>query len=65
MRGRRAQMIVRLGEAARAQLFSCFRARKTPVGLAKRAWAVLLPADRRSCTAAACQVDWAIRHVRK
>ena len=65
MRGRRTQMIVRMDEATREQLVSWLRAQKTPVGLAKRAWAMLLLADGWSYTAVARQVGLAIRHVRK
>lgn len=65
MRGRRTQMIVRLDEATREELLSWLRAQKTPVGLAKRAWAMLLLGDGWSYTAAARQVGLATRHVRK
>jgi hypothetical protein len=65
MRGRRTQLIVRMDEANREELLSWLRAQKTPVGLAKRAWAMLLLADGQSYAATARQVGLAERHIRK
>jgi len=65
MQGRRTALIVRLSDDQRAKSVSWLRAQKTPVGLAKRAWAMLLLADGQSYAATARQVGLAERHVRK
>jgi len=52
-------------DAQRGELLSWMRAQKTPVGLAKRAWAMLLLANGTSYAATARQVGLAERHVRK
>jgi len=65
MQGRKTQLIVRMDDAQRGELVSWLRAQKTPVGLAKRSWAMLLLADGQSYAATARQVGLAERHVRK
>ena len=65
MQGRKTALIVRMNEATRGQLLSWIRATKTPVGLAKRAWAMLQLADGASYAATARQVGLRERHVRK
>ena len=65
MRGRKTKLIVRIDDGLREQLLSWLRAQKTPVGLARRAWAMLLLAEGQSYTATARQVGIAERHVRK
>lgn len=65
MQGRKTALIVRMSEAQRDELSSWLRAQKTPVGPAKRAWAMLLLADGASYAATARQVGLAERHVRK
>jgi hypothetical protein len=65
MQGRKTALIVRMSDAQRNELLSYLRAQKTPVGLAKRAWAILLLADGQSYAATARQVGLAERHVRK
>jgi len=65
MRGRKTALIVRIDDATREQLVSWLRATKTPVGLAKRARAMLLLADGQSYAATARQVSMRERHVRK
>jgi hypothetical protein len=65
MQGRKTALIVRMDDATREQLLSWLRATKTPVGLAKRAWAMLLLADGASYAGTARQVDLRERNVRK
>jgi hypothetical protein len=65
MRGRKTALIVRMDEATRGNLLSWLRAQKTPVGLAKRARAMILLAEGQTYAATARQVDLAERHVRK
>jgi len=65
MQGRRTALIVRLTDEQRAELLSWLRAQKTPVGLAKRAWAMLLLGDGQCYAATARQVGLAERHIRK
>jgi hypothetical protein len=65
MQGRKTALIVRMDDATGEQLLSWLRATKTPVGPAKRAWAMLLLADGASYAATARQVDLRERHVRK
>jgi hypothetical protein len=65
MQGRKTAMIVRMNDATRQELLAWLRAQKTPVGLAKRAWAMLLLANGHSYAATARQVGLRERHVRK
>jgi hypothetical protein len=65
MRGRRSALVVAMDEAIREQLVGWLRRQKTPVGLAKRAWAMLLLADGQRFAEVARQVGMAERHVRK
>lgn len=65
MQGRKTALIVRMDDATRGQLLSWIRATKTPVGLAKRAWAMLLLADGQSYAATSRQVALRERNVRK
>ena len=65
MQGRWTTLKVRMSDEHREQLLSWLRAQKTPVGLAKRAWAMLLLADGQRYAATARQVGLAERHVRK
>ena len=65
MRGRRSALVVRLDEGTREELLGWLRRPKTPMGLAKRAWAMLLLADGQRFVQVARQVGMAERHVRK
>ena len=65
MRGRKSTLWVVLDEPTRTELRAWLRAQKTPVGLAKRAWAMLLVADGHGFAGAGRQVGMAERHVRK
>jgi len=65
MRGRKSALVVRMDEGTREELVGWLRRQKTPVGLAKRAWAVLLLADGQRFVEVARQVGMAERHVRK
>ena len=65
MRGRKTQLTVRMDDATREELLSRLRAQRTPVGLARRAWAMLLLAGGQSYAATSRQVGLAERHVRK
>jgi Xaa-Pro aminopeptidase len=65
MQGRKTALIVRMDEATREQLLSWLRATKTPVGLARRARAMLLLADGHSHAATSREVGMRERHVRK
>jgi hypothetical protein len=65
MQGRKTTLLVRMNEVQRTQLSSWLRALKTPVGLAKRARAMLLLADGASFAAATRQVSLRPRHLRK
>lgn len=65
MQGRKTALIVRVDDVQREQLLLWLRATKTPVGLAKRAWAMLLLADGQSYAATSRQVGLRERHVRK
>jgi hypothetical protein len=65
MRGRKSALKVVMDEATRAELVGWLRGQKTPVGLAKRAWAMLLLADGGSFVGVGRQVGMADRHVRK
>ena len=65
MQGRKTALIVRVNDAQREQLLSWVRATTTPVGLAKRAWAMLLLANGASYAATSRQVGLRERNVRK
>jgi len=65
MRGRKSALIVRMDDETRETLLGWLRCQKTPVGLAKRAWAMLLLADGQTFSAVCRQVDMGERHVRK
>jgi len=65
MQGRKTTLIVRMNADQRAQLSTWLRALKTPVGLAKRARAMLLLAAGASFAATARQVGLRPRHLRK
>ena len=65
MQGRRTALIVRIDDATREMLLFLLRATKTPQGLAKRAWAMLLLGGGQSYAATARQVSMRERHVRK
>lgn len=65
MKGRKTALIVRMDDTQREQLLLWRRSTKTPVGLAKRAWAMLLLADGQSYAATARRVSMRERHVRK
>jgi hypothetical protein len=65
MRGRKSALTVRMDDDTRQTLLGWLRAQKTPVGLAKRAWAMLLLANGESFSATARQVGLGDRHVRK
>lgn len=64
-RGRKTALIVRVAAEAREKLLSWRRATKTPLGLGRRAWAVLLLAEGLSYAATSRQVGMRERHVRK
>lgn len=65
MRGRKSALRVVVDEPTRTELTGWLRAQKTPVGLAKRAWAMMLVADGHGFAGAGRQVGMAQRHVRK
>jgi Winged helix-turn helix len=65
MRGRKSALRVVLDEPTRTELMAWLRAQKTPVGLAKRAWAILLVSQGHGFAGAGRQVGMAQRHVRK
>jgi len=65
MQGRRTALIVRMTDDQRAELLSWLRAQNTPVGRAKRAWAMLQLDQGGSYAATARQVGLSERHVRK
>jgi len=65
MQGRKSTLRVVLDGPTRTKLLAWLRAQKTPVGLAKRAWAILLVADGHGFAGAGRQVGMAERHVRK
>jgi len=65
MRGRKSALVVRMDEDTREELLGWLRRQKTPVGLAKRAWAMRLLADGERFVPVARQVGMAERHVRK
>ena len=59
MRGRKSALTVRMDEGRRQTLLGWLRAQKTPVGLAKRAWAMPLLAAGQTFSATAKQVGLA------
>ena len=65
MRGRKPKLIIELDEATKAELHSLVRSQKTPVGLARRARAMLLLAEGQPFLHTAQKVGLAERHVRK
>jgi hypothetical protein len=65
MQGRKTVIHLDMDDQTRATLAGWLRRQKTPVGLAKRARAMLLLADGHSCAATARQVELRERHVRK
>jgi len=65
MQGRRAAIHIEMDDHTRATLTGWLRKQKTPVGLAKRARAMVLLADGASFAATARQVELRERHVRK
>jgi hypothetical protein len=65
MQGRHPAIHIEMPDATRATLTGWLRKQKTPVGLAKRARAMLLLADGYSFAATARQVALRERHVRK
>jgi hypothetical protein len=65
MRGRKSALTVQMDADTRQTLLGWLRAQKTPVGLAKRAWAMLLLAGGETFSATAKQVGLGDRHVRK
>ena len=65
MQGRHSAIHIEMDDHTRATLTGWLRKQKTPVGLAKRARAMLLLADGYSFAATARQVEFRERHVRK
>ena len=65
MQGRRSALRIELDDHTRATLAGWLRRQKTPVGLAKRARAILLLAEGYTFAATARQVELRERHVRK
>jgi len=65
MQGRHSAVHITLDDPTRATLAGWLRRQKTPVGLAKRARAILLLAEGQTFTATARQVALRERHVRK
>ena len=65
MQGRHSAIHIEMPDATRATLTGWLRKQKPPVGLAKRARAMLLLADGYSFAATARQVALRERHVRK
>lgn len=65
MQGRHSAIHIEMNDDTRATLTGWLRKQKTPVGLAKRARAMLLLADGSSFAATARQVELRERHVRK
>lgn len=65
MRGRIPKLIIELDEPTKANLQALVRSQKTPVGLARRARAMLLLAEGQPFLHTAKQVGLAERHVRK
>lgn len=65
MQGRHSASGIAIADHTRATLTGWLRKQKTPVGLAKRARAMLLLADGQTFAATARQVGLRERHVRK
>ena len=65
MRGRIPKLIIELDEPTKANLQALVRSQKTPVGVARRARAMLLLAEGQPFLHTAKQVGLAERHVRK
>lgn len=65
MQGRHSAIHIAMHDNIRATLTGWLRKQKTPVGLAKRARAMLLLADGSSLAATARQVELRERHVRQ
>ena len=65
MRGRTSSIKVKLTNEQREVLESWLRRQKTPAGLAKRARAILLLAERQTFTQTSFQVGIGERHLRK
>jgi hypothetical protein len=65
MQGRKSALRIEIDEHVRATLSGWLRRQKTPVGLAKRARAILLLAEGHTFAATARQVELRERHVRK
>lgn len=65
MRGRPSSIKIELTSEQRDVLLSWLRRQKTPVGLAKRARAILLLADGQTFTQTSQQVGMGERHLRK
>ena len=64
MQGRRSAIRLEVDDQTRATLAQWLRRQKTPIGLAKRAQAILLLADGQTFAATARQVGLRERHVR-
>jgi len=65
MQGRRSAIRLEVDDQTRATLAQWLRRQKTPIGLAKRAQAILLLADGQTFAATARQVGLGERHVRQ
>ncbi len=65
MQGRRSAIRLEVDDHTRATLAQWLRRQKTPMGLAKRAQAILLLAEGQTFAATARQVGLRERHVRK
>lgn len=65
MQGRRSAIRLEVDDHTRATLAPWLRRQKTPMGLAKRAQAILLLAEGQTFAATARQVGLRERHVRK
>ena len=65
MRGRKAKLKVQIDEETREIMLGWLRKPKTEMGLAKRAWAMLLLAEGEAFSHVAKQVGLAERRVRK
>ena len=65
MQGRRSAIRLEVDDQTRATLAQWLRRQKTPIGLAKRAQAILLLADGQTFAATARQVGLRERHVRQ
>jgi hypothetical protein len=65
MQGRKSALHIAIDDPTRAILAGWLRRQKTPVGLAKRAHAILLLADGQTFATTARQVGMRERHMRK